>query len=230
MPRSSCTRFRSFMISAWVVTSSAVEGSSAMSSSGSRASAAASATRWHMPPESWNGMRCGTSSPVMPTSARRRLQLRRRARRGSKTPAGRKASPRYATPQRISGFIIVNGSCRSIEIRRPRTLVHFALGKRHQVEAVEADRARARRRSAAGAARSPSPSAIFPSPIRRRSRSPRRARGRGRWQPVMVCAQRRPAAIDRPRTERSGARAACAVGAALTGSAARTASRRSGSC
>ena len=69
------------MISAWVVTSSAVEGSSAISSSGSRASAAASATRWHMPPESWNGMRCATSSSVMPTSASRRCTSAARAAR-----------------------------------------------------------------------------------------------------------------------------------------------------
>ena len=65
------------MISAWVVTSSAVDGSSAISSSGSRASAAASATRWHMPPESWNGMRSATSASVMPTSASRRCDLGR---------------------------------------------------------------------------------------------------------------------------------------------------------
>ena len=56
MPRAACTLFSSGRISACVVTSSAVEGSSAISSSGSRASAAASATRWRMPPESWNGI------------------------------------------------------------------------------------------------------------------------------------------------------------------------------
>ena len=42
----------------WIVTSSAVVGSSAMSSLGSQASAIAIMTRWRMPPENW----CGYSS------------------------------------------------------------------------------------------------------------------------------------------------------------------------
>ena len=45
-------------ICSWIVTSSAVVGSSAMSSLGSQASAIAIITRWRMPPESW----CGYSS------------------------------------------------------------------------------------------------------------------------------------------------------------------------
>ena len=40
---------------AWVVTSSAVVGSSAMSRSGSLTSAMAIITRWRMPPENWCG-------------------------------------------------------------------------------------------------------------------------------------------------------------------------------
>ena len=40
---------------AWIVTSSAVVGSSAMSSFGEHASAIAIITRWRMPPESWWG-------------------------------------------------------------------------------------------------------------------------------------------------------------------------------
>ena len=39
----------------WMVTSSAVVGSSAMSSFGSQASAIAIITRWRMPPENWCG-------------------------------------------------------------------------------------------------------------------------------------------------------------------------------
>ena len=42
-------------ICAWIVTSSAVVGSSAMSSFGSQASAIAIMTRWRRPPESWCG-------------------------------------------------------------------------------------------------------------------------------------------------------------------------------
>ena len=44
-----CSRLR---ISAWVVTSSAVVGSSAISSLGRQAMAMASSTRWRMPPDS----------------------------------------------------------------------------------------------------------------------------------------------------------------------------------
>jgi hypothetical protein len=52
------------MICAWVVTSSAVVASSAMSSLGRQASAMAIMTRWRMPPESWCGysaQRCSGS-------------------------------------------------------------------------------------------------------------------------------------------------------------------------
>ncbi len=48
-------RFSSSRICAWMVTSSAVVGSSAMSRSGSLASAMAIITRWRWPPESWCG-------------------------------------------------------------------------------------------------------------------------------------------------------------------------------
>ncbi len=43
------------MTCAWTVTSSAVVGSSAMISAGSRASAMAIMMRWRMPPENWCG-------------------------------------------------------------------------------------------------------------------------------------------------------------------------------
>ena len=43
------------MITAWVVTSSPVVGSSAIRTEGVQASAMAIITRWHMPPESSNG-------------------------------------------------------------------------------------------------------------------------------------------------------------------------------
>ena len=43
-------------ICAWMVTSSAVVGSSAMSSSGLVESAIAIITRWRMPPDSWCGI------------------------------------------------------------------------------------------------------------------------------------------------------------------------------
>ncbi len=40
---------------AWMVTSSAVVGSSATRTSGLLATAMATMTRWHMPPENWCG-------------------------------------------------------------------------------------------------------------------------------------------------------------------------------
>ena len=49
---SSCRRSR---ICAWMVTSSAVVGSSAIRSLGSQASAIAIMARWRMPPENWCG-------------------------------------------------------------------------------------------------------------------------------------------------------------------------------
>ena len=53
--RSSHSRASMSMICAWMVTSSAVVGSSAMSRSGSRAIAMAIITRCRMPPENWCG-------------------------------------------------------------------------------------------------------------------------------------------------------------------------------
>jgi len=50
-----CNSMMSLRICACVVTSSAVVGSSAISSAGSRASAMAIITRWRWPPESWCG-------------------------------------------------------------------------------------------------------------------------------------------------------------------------------
>ena len=51
MPRETCSRLIRSRISAWVVTSSAVVGSSAIRMSGSPASAMAIIARWRMPPE-----------------------------------------------------------------------------------------------------------------------------------------------------------------------------------
>ncbi len=55
MPLVRCRRRSSARICAWVVTSSAVVGSSAIRISGSAASASAMPTRWRRPPLSWNG-------------------------------------------------------------------------------------------------------------------------------------------------------------------------------
>ena len=55
-PRSLQMRLSSWMICAWIDTSSAVVGSSATISLGSAASASAITTRWRMPPENWCGI------------------------------------------------------------------------------------------------------------------------------------------------------------------------------
>ena len=54
-PWSRCRRFISSRICAWIVTSSAVVGSSAISSDGLQESAIAIITRCRMPPENWCG-------------------------------------------------------------------------------------------------------------------------------------------------------------------------------
>ena len=55
VPASVVRRWSSSRTCAWIVTSSAVVGSSAMSSFGSSASAIAIITRWRIPPENWCG-------------------------------------------------------------------------------------------------------------------------------------------------------------------------------
>ena len=55
VPVSFFKRLISSRIWAWMVTSSAVVGSSAISSSGLHDSAIAIITRWRMPPENWCG-------------------------------------------------------------------------------------------------------------------------------------------------------------------------------
>ncbi|MFD0469513.1 hypothetical protein ACFQ0B_15275 [Nonomuraea thailandensis] len=52
---SRCSSASSSMICAWTVTSSAVVGSSAISTSGSSAIDMAIMMRWRMPPENWCG-------------------------------------------------------------------------------------------------------------------------------------------------------------------------------
>ena len=55
VPRSRVRRFTRSMICAWIVTSSAVVASSAISRRGLHESAMAIITRWRMPPENWCG-------------------------------------------------------------------------------------------------------------------------------------------------------------------------------
>ncbi len=63
-------------ICAWIVTSSAVVGSSAISSFGEFTSAIATITRWRSPPESWCGYAArrsaGRGSPTSSSTSRAR--------------------------------------------------------------------------------------------------------------------------------------------------------------
>ncbi len=82
-PRAAFSAASSFRICAWMVTSSAVVGSSAISKAGSLASAIAIITRWRCPPESWCGnasSRCAASGKPTSLSSsitRARSRLRR---------------------------------------------------------------------------------------------------------------------------------------------------------
>ena len=55
MPNSACRSFISLRICAWMVTSSAVVGSSAIRIAGRQISAMAIIARWRRPPDSSNG-------------------------------------------------------------------------------------------------------------------------------------------------------------------------------
>ena len=72
-PCSACSRRTSSRICAWVVTSSAVVGSSAIRMRGSADSAMAIITRWRRPPDSSKAYssirRCGCGMPTMRSSS-----------------------------------------------------------------------------------------------------------------------------------------------------------------
>ena len=70
VPFSSCSSFISRRIWAWMVTSRAVVGSSAMRILGRQARAMAIITRWRMPPDSWWGYWLSTASGLGICTAR----------------------------------------------------------------------------------------------------------------------------------------------------------------
>ena len=108
------------MIWAWIETSSAVVGSSAITSRGAPASASAMTTRWRMPPENWCGywsMRA--SAAGMPVSWSSSM-ARRRAAAASRSRCVRMVST-SCCPTVYSGFSEVSGSWKIAPICRPRT-------------------------------------------------------------------------------------------------------------
>ncbi len=120
VPCEACISLTSFRICAWVVTSSAVVGSSAISSAGFRISAIAIMIRWRCPPESW----CGYESYIRGGSGRCTCSII------SMIFALRCAADRSVcsastssiwSPQRITGFSAVIGSWKIMPIRVQRS-------------------------------------------------------------------------------------------------------------
>jgi hypothetical protein len=115
-----CSSFSSSRICAWIVTSSAVVGSSASRKSGSAASVMAIITRCFWPPLRRNGYsstrRPGSGMPTRPSHS---------------MALARAAAPRSAvcvsmastiwSPTRSTGFRLVPGSWKIMPMRRPRT-------------------------------------------------------------------------------------------------------------
>ena len=120
MPISRCNCFNSSRICAWIVTSSAVVGSSAMSRSGSLASAMAIMTRWRWPPDNWCGKASsrfsGSRMPTLCSSS----STRTRTAFSSMRRCTRSTSPTCRSMV-CSGLSDVIGSWKIIEMRSPRT-------------------------------------------------------------------------------------------------------------
>jgi len=106
---------------AWMVTSSAVVGSSASSSRGEQASAMAIITRWRMPPESWCGKSSRRRSGVaMPTRSSRPI-ARLRASVFGMDSCARMVSMIWS-PMRNTGFSEVIGSWKIMPMDGPRSV------------------------------------------------------------------------------------------------------------
>ena len=120
MPISRCNCFNSSRICAWIVTSSAVVGSSAMRRSGSLASAMAIMTRWRWPPDNWCGKASirfsGSRMPTLCNSS----STRTRTAFSSMRRCTRSTSPTCRSMV-CSGLSDVIGSWKIIEMRSPRT-------------------------------------------------------------------------------------------------------------
>ena len=135
-------RDRSFIssrICAWMVTSSAVVGSSAISSLGLQARPMAIITRWRMPPDSW----CGywlrrLSGSVMPTSVSSSIARARAA--ASSMPRWMVSGSVICSPIFSTGLSEVIGSWKIMAMSRPRMRRISSSDEVQQLAAVEADR------------------------------------------------------------------------------------------
>ena len=119
VPRRSCISLISLRICACVVTSSAVVGSSAISSDGSRTSAIAIMMRWRCPPESW----CGKASTILSGSGRwtaSMISIARWRRSAALIEVWISSTSAICSPTRVTGFSAVIGSWKIIAMRVPR--------------------------------------------------------------------------------------------------------------
>ncbi|MBA7470418.1 hypothetical protein ES707_05704 [subsurface metagenome] len=119
VPSSFCSSTISAKICAWMVTSSAVVGSSAISSAGRQASAIAIMARWRMPPESWCGYSRARRSGSGMRTRRSISTARAQACFDVMSWCSRTASVIWS-PIRITGLSEVIGSWKIIDIRLPR--------------------------------------------------------------------------------------------------------------
>lgn len=126
MPSSRTSLSSSSITRAWVTASSAVVGSSATSRQGLSAMAAAMATRWRWPPESWCGRR-SSGTPSSPTRSRVWRAMARASRREAR-PWARTVSATWA-PMDMTGFSAVDGSWNTTATSRPRTSCNSRSGR-----------------------------------------------------------------------------------------------------
>ena len=117
--RSRISRIRS-RIPAWIVTSSAVVGSSATSTFGSQASAIAIITRCRIPPESWCGYSSSRRAAAGILTSSSSSTARAFASRLERPRCSRSPSPIWS-PTVNTGLSDVIGSWNTYEISRPRT-------------------------------------------------------------------------------------------------------------
>ena len=189
VPESTTSSLSSSMICAWIVTSRAVVGSSAISRRGLHANEIAMRARWRMPPDSWCGYSRKPPRRVGDAHAGEQVD-----RLGARLVAAHPAVPlQHLGDLAADGEHRVERAHRVLEHHRhvaSAQVAHALAGQREQVHAVERDASRRPgRRARAAAASAPGTSPTCPTRTRRPDRPSRRgARRRSR--------RRRPARPD----------------------------------
>ena len=226
MPSSRWSVAISSRIWAWIVTSSAVVGSSAISSCGSQASAIAIITRWRMPPESWCGYCVHALLGRRDADPREELDRARardlaRRRRGAASSASadllahakHRVQRRSSAPGRSSPIVVAADRPQRAPRRaragsRPRKRISPALdsARRHGHEAQDRERGHrlaaarlAHERERLAGARARGRRRAPRAPGRRRSRTRRAGRGCRAERPLAAAHR---AAPPQPRVQR----------------------------